>query len=171
MKILILGNKKFKILVIDDNTDFLDLFNSFVKKTNTKYKIETLETAENFLDVIQARKPDLIVCDFEMPKFTGLHILKSLKDNNIQTPFILCSGKKREDIILEALNLNVDYFVQKMSPIILTFKELLYFINRAIENKKLIEFKNSMEKKPILKHKKMNEQITNISKKTKNMLV
>lgn len=55
----------------------------------------------------------IILC----PKKTGLHFLKELREGNNEIPFILFTGKGREEIAIQALNRGViRYFKKQGSP-------------------------------------------------------
>jgi DNA-binding response OmpR family regulator len=51
---------------------------------------------------------DVVVSDYEMPQKNGLQFLKELREQNNKIPFILFTGKGREEIAVKALNLGAD---------------------------------------------------------------
>jgi DNA-binding NarL/FixJ family response regulator len=60
---------------------------------------------------------DIVVSDYEMPKKNGLEFLKELREQNNKIPFILFTGKGREEVAIQALNLGADgYFNKQGSP-------------------------------------------------------
>ena len=48
-----------------------------------------------------------------MPIKNGLEFLKELRDQQSDIPFILFTGKGREDVAVKALNLGADRYVNK----------------------------------------------------------
>ncbi|HEX5687126.1 MAG TPA: sensor histidine kinase, partial [Ideonella sp.] len=56
---------------------------------------------------------DVILSDFNIPGFSGLHALEILRDSGIQVPFILVSGEIGEDVAVSAMrNGATDYLLK-----------------------------------------------------------
>ncbi len=103
-----------KTLLIDDEPSFLDLAKTFLEKENDELDIKTISSPKKALKSIQSNRFDCIVCDYQMPEMTGLDILKKTrKELNNEIPFIIFTGKGREEVAIEALNLGADRYIQK----------------------------------------------------------
>ena len=48
-----------------------------------------------------------------MPQKTGLEFLKELREQQNEIPFILFTGKGREEVVVKALNLGADRYINK----------------------------------------------------------
>lgn len=79
---------------------------------------------------------DVVISDYEMPQKNGLEFLKELRDKNNQIPFILFTGKGREDVAVKALNLGADNYLNKNGSPETIYCELAHAINKSVERKK-----------------------------------
>ena len=55
----------------------------------------------------------MVVSDYQMPGENGIQLLRSLRDAGSSIPFILMTGKGREEVVIEALNHGADSYLQK----------------------------------------------------------
>jgi len=105
---------KKRVLVVDDEDDFLNLMHFFL--TLEGYEVETVTDGIQAIQAVGRDKPDLILLDVIMPKMDGLSALKHLreKDDTRDIPVIMLSileeGKD------ESRHLNIaDYLVKPFS--------------------------------------------------------
>lgn len=106
--------KMFRVLLVDDDPDFLDSASSYIKKHNRNLDIEAVRSFEDALELVKEDGFDCIVSDYQMSGFNGLELLKKIRDGlGLDLPFILFSEKCREDVAVEALNLGADRYLQK----------------------------------------------------------
>jgi PAS domain S-box-containing protein len=88
---------------------------------------------------------DIIVSDITMPKLDGIELLKRIRLKDLNLPFIFTTAKLEIDSVLEAINLNANYYIIK--PIKITdllqkidlLCEKLFFQKRLEEKQKEIE--------------------------------
>ncbi len=69
---------KKKILIIDDEEDFGTLLKLNIDK-DAEYEALVATSGEAGLELIQRRKPDLVLLDITMPGIDGLETLKRIK--------------------------------------------------------------------------------------------
>ena len=79
---------------------------------------------------------DVVVSDYEMPLKNGLEFLKELREQKNDIPFILFTGKGREDVAVKALNLGADSYINKNGSPETVYCELADAINKTVERKK-----------------------------------
>ena len=77
---------------------------------------------------------DAIVSDYQMPGEDGLDFLKELRKKGNTTPFVIFTGKGREEVAIEALNLGADRYIQKSSDPEAVFIELSHCIKQIVRN-------------------------------------
>lgn len=70
-------NNDFKILVVDDTPELLDITTRALKKAD--YKIYTAVTGTECIEVVSKEKPDLILLDVMLPDSMGTDIARTLK--------------------------------------------------------------------------------------------
>jgi DNA-binding NtrC family response regulator len=78
-----------KILVVDDNSDFLSKLSEVLSKQFQIYEAGGVNEA---LKLLEAVSVDLICSDYNMQDGTGLDILEILHRENKKIPFLLMSG-------------------------------------------------------------------------------
>ncbi|HOK41613.1 MAG TPA: response regulator [bacterium] len=71
--------KEKKVLIIDDNTNFLLLLQFYGE--NKKYKLYFESSAEAGYQRAEEIIPDLILCDYVLGKVNGLEVCKRVREN------------------------------------------------------------------------------------------
>ncbi|EHQ36542.1 GAF domain-containing protein [Methanoplanus limicola] len=127
-----------KILYVDDEPALLEVTKLFLEQ---KYNIpvETKNSPEEALKYLTTETVDLIISDYEMPDMNGIEFLKISKEKYPKIPFIIYTGKGREEVVIEALNNGAEYYIQKGGEPKSQFAELSHKIRTAIEKKKAEE--------------------------------
>ncbi len=101
-------NEAGVILVVDDDPTFVRLVTGLLEREG--HEVVQARDAESALSVIDARRPDLVVLDIEMPGMSGLELLNRLPAG-AQVPVIVVSGREAETERVLALDLGADDFV------------------------------------------------------------
>ncbi len=134
------NNRTVQVLHIDDEVDFLTLSKDFVENiTNGEIQIDPLSDPTQAIETLQRKKYDAIVCDFLMPSMDGLDLLKSIKEKNIDIPFIIFTGRSREEVVIRALNLGADSYLRKGGDAKSQFTELINDIKNVVKRKRAEE--------------------------------
>ena len=71
-----------------------------------------------------------------MPLKTGLDFLRELKERRMDLPFVLFTGKGREEVIVEALNLGADGYINKNGSPEAVYCEMADSISKTVERNK-----------------------------------
>jgi len=77
---------------------------------------------------------DVIISDYEMPGMNGIEFLKKIREKNAIIPFIIFTGRGREDVAIEALNSGASFYLQKDGNPAALFIELINMVNRAVQH-------------------------------------
>jgi PAS domain S-box-containing protein len=86
--------------------------------------VETEQDAVRALERIAAGHLDIIISDYQMPAMDGIELLKKVRLVGDQVPFILFTGRGREDVAIQALNSGADFYLQKGGDPSVQFGEL-----------------------------------------------
>ena len=78
------------VLVIDDDQDFLAIAEEILTRAN--YKVRTASSGEQALEDVQETAPDVIVCDVNMPKMSGLQFIEQLRQGACRAPVMLITA-------------------------------------------------------------------------------
>ena len=127
---------------VDDNEDLLEVTKIFLEKMIDNIEIVTLENPELVADMLREERFSVLISDYRMPHITGLELLKQLRDQGNNIPFIIFTGKGREEVAIEAMNLGADYYLKKGVDPKSQYKELVNYINKIIE-KDILQFELS----------------------------
>jgi PAS domain S-box-containing protein len=121
------------VLCVDDEPAFLEIAQQYLSKLG-HHEIDTSISARDALARTAVRKYDVIVSDYQMPDIDGLELLKAIREKGDSTPFIVFTGKGREDVVIDALNLGADFYLQKGGDTRSLFAELENMIERLVEH-------------------------------------
>jgi PAS domain S-box-containing protein len=124
-----------KVLLVDDESSFLDLSLIYLGKYKD-LEASCRATAIDAMEVILEQRPDVIVSDYQMPGMDGMDLLKEIRRRGIDIPFILFTGKGREEVAIEALNNGADFYLQKGGDPKSLFAVLVNAINHLFERRK-----------------------------------
>ncbi|MCB9229517.1 MAG: response regulator [Deltaproteobacteria bacterium] len=99
------------LLVIEDEEDLLDVFADIFNDQNIELQLTS--NPEFALQEIKNRSFDAILSDFHMPSMTGLELLKKIRKQHIETPFILMTGDSSKQLIIEGFRAGVMDLIEK----------------------------------------------------------
>jgi DNA-binding NtrC family response regulator len=102
---------KGNLLIVDDEPILLDTL-----KYNLEGFADKIFTALNgieALEVLNQHEIHCIVCDINMPLMNGVQVLKKMRENKINIPFIFYTGHGNKDLMLEAAKYGALDFLDK----------------------------------------------------------
>lgn len=136
----------FSLLYIDDEPDLLEIGRLFLETTG-EFEVSTVESGKGALTLLAQTDFDAIVSDYQMPGMTGIELLKTVRKSNPEIPFILFTGKGREEVVIEAINNGADFYLQKGGDPQSQFAELSHKIRQAIGRKRAEKALSDSEKR------------------------
>ena len=120
-----------RVLAVDDEPDLCALTKQFLEISNV-LQVDIAGSAEEAVSALKKLHYDAIVSDYQMPGEDGIALLKRLRRNNNDIPFILFTGRGREEVVIEALNSGADFYLQKGGNPKAQFHELEHKIREAV---------------------------------------
>lgn len=136
----------YHVLYVDDDTHLLDVARYFLEESG-EIRLDTARLATEALSLPGLGTVDAIVADYEMPKMDGIVFLKKVREAYGDIPFILFTGKGREQIVIEAINNGADFYLQKGGEPNAQFAELAHKVKNAIERRRAITALRESERK------------------------
>jgi CheY-like chemotaxis protein len=126
------------VLYVDDEPVLLEVGKVYLERSG-QFRVDTLASAPAALEILKTRSYDVIVSDYQMPEMDGIAFLKIVRNTNPTLPFIIFTGRGREDVVVEALNSGADHYLQKGGEPKSQFAELGHIITRSVERKRAAE--------------------------------
>ena len=133
--------RSIKVLHVDDDLSFLKVAKQCLEMQG-EFQVETACSADEAIEKMKERSYDAIVSDYQMPGKDGLQFLKELREKCNNIPFIIFTGKGREEVAVRALNLGADQYLNKNANPETVYAELSHSIKWVVERKKALEMRN-----------------------------
>jgi len=130
-------NKKTpaSILCVDDESSLLAVVKQCLE-IEGEFQVDTAVSVEEAKKIMKKKIYDIVVSDYMMPGKNGLDFLRELRADGNTIPFIVFTGKGREEVAVDALNLGADQYISKVGEPETVYLELAYGIRKAIERKR-----------------------------------
>jgi PAS domain S-box-containing protein len=123
------------VLMVDDEPDILDISKEFLEQIRN-ISVNTASSAAHALDMIKIQEYDIIISDYQMPGKDGIQLLKEIRETGNKVPFIIFTGKGREEVVIKAFENGADFYVQKGGEIKAQFAELEHKIKSAVDRRR-----------------------------------
>lgn len=111
------------VLYVDDEPAILDLGAILLKKFG-KFDVKTASSGLEALDYLHQDTYEAVISDYQMPGMNGIELLQKVRSQFGNIPFILYTGRGRQDVVIEALNSGADYYFEKGGDPIPQFMEM-----------------------------------------------
>ena len=119
--------KKTNVLMIDDNVELVNMIREYFKDNNEIAVTLTANDGVEGLKLILERENeyDVILLDLIMPRKDGMQVLRELKEKNIIKKIIVLTSFNAQNVIREAGELGISYFILKPFELIELEKRIL----------------------------------------------
>lgn len=123
-------NSSRRILLVEDDADLRELSSRVLIRSG--YQVDTAEDGEAGWKALQAVSYDLLITDNNMPKMSGLTLIKNVRSARMALPVIIASGTTPRG--MEQL-LCATILPKPFSPdqLVQAVKEVLSTVNRDLE--------------------------------------
>jgi two-component system sensor histidine kinase and response regulator WspE len=114
-RVLVEEKRKKHVLVVDDSITVREVERQLLR--NAGYRVDVAVDGQDGLNQVRAGTFDLLVTDVDMPRMTGLDLVRAVR-NQEQTrnlPVIIISYKDREEDRMRGLELGANYYLTKSS--------------------------------------------------------
>ncbi len=100
-----------RLLVVDDEIDICDFVKNFFKERS--FEVFVAHDGRQALNVVETKKPDIILLDLKMPVMDGMETLKEIKKINRNAKIIMVTAVEDSEKIEEAKRLGVYEYITK----------------------------------------------------------
>ncbi|MHA1213764.1 MAG: response regulator transcription factor [Candidatus Hodarchaeales archaeon] len=123
------------ILIIEDNPEFLELLDLFLRDKFPNANISKEKNAEKGLEAIEdhynrGNEFDLVICDALLPTMSGLDLITEIKLREYDVTFILITAYDTKLLRSHAETIGIEYFISKNKGI----QEMIDEIEKILNN-------------------------------------
>jgi len=106
--------KNLTVLIVDDFITMRRIVRKILRDLDFEDIIEA-EDGSAAMEVLQRTSVDLIISDWNMPKMTGLELLKVVRstENLRDIPFLMLTAEAQKENIVEAIKAKVSNYIVK----------------------------------------------------------
>jgi len=123
-----------RVLYVDDEPGLLEIGKIFLEQRG-QFSVDIITSAQAGLTFLKTNNYDAIISDYQMPEMNGIEFLKKVRTSGNTIPFILFTGRGREEIVIQALNEGADFYLQKGGEPVSQFTELAHKIRQAVQQR------------------------------------
>lgn len=113
--------KRKRIVVIDDQGSMRSVFQAYLREMGFS-EIVTVIDGEEGIKTLENIQADMVICDWNMPKVSGLEVLQTLRacEATKTLPFIMVTSSSELARVKEAASHGVsDYLIKPFQPLTL----------------------------------------------------
>jgi len=126
-----------RLLFVDDEEQIRKVTKLYLE-TKFSFVVDEAPNGDTALKMLEENRYDAVLSDYEMPGLNGIDLLKEIRKVS-KIPFIIFTGRGREEVAMDALNCGADYYLQKGGDVASLFNLLANQIKKAVEFKKSVE--------------------------------
>ena len=127
--------KPIPVLHVDDDSVFLKVAKQCLEMQGG-FQVDPALSVNEAMEKMKTKTYDVIICDYAMPEKDGLEFLKELRDTGNSIPFIMFTGKGREEVEITAFNFGADRYFNKIGAPETVYGELAHGIRQVVESKR-----------------------------------
>jgi PAS domain S-box-containing protein len=127
-----------RCIYVDDEEALLEISKEFLELEGD-ISVDTASSVENALKLLSKATYDAIISDYQMPGTDGIQFLKRIRSEGMDIPFILFTGRGREEVVIEALKSGADHYIKKGGEPRAQYAELANLVRQTVRRKQAEE--------------------------------
>ena len=105
--------KPLRVLLVEDSERDAALLLLYLRRSGYDATVHRVETAQEMKANLDSSQWDVVISDFNLPRFNAHAALKLLKENGHRVPFIVVSGEAAEDVVNGILQAGANRYLGK----------------------------------------------------------
>ena len=97
------GTAPMHVLIVEDSQEDVELILHELREAGARVDHTLVENKQQFLRALQQGNFDAILADFRLPNWTGMEVLKELRETGRDVPFLLVTGSLGEEAAVECI--------------------------------------------------------------------
>ncbi|MFC1826228.1 PAS domain S-box protein, partial [Thermodesulfobacteriota bacterium] len=131
----------FRVLILEDVPTDAELVKRELQKAEIAFTSMHVDTRESFLKGLEDFSPDIILSDYNMPRFNGLEAIELVQERFPSIPLIIVTGSTNEETAVDCLKAGAADYVLKEN-----LTRLVPAFLNTLSNKLIREEKEKSEK-------------------------
>lgn len=105
---------QLKVLIVEDQVDFRNMLRNMLMEIGVNQIFEApdgraaLDFMDSAFDFV-----DMVICDWNMPRMSGVEFLRQLRSVNPELPFLMITGRGDMQSVIEAKGSGVTGYIRK----------------------------------------------------------
>ncbi len=130
-----------RLLIVEDSEDDALLMERSLKRGGFDLSVKRVCTASQLRSELKKKSWDLVISDYIMPGFDGLEALEIVKENGLDLPFLIISGKIGHETAVEAMKSGAHDYIMKdeMARLVPSVRRELVEARMRAERRQAIE--------------------------------
>jgi two-component system sensor histidine kinase/response regulator len=145
--------RRRKILVVDDNVEFVDLVKGFLESKN--YQISIALDGEEAIRKAKSETPEVVLLDLRLPDLPGEEVLERLREIDKDIVVIVITGYGREQVAVDMMRKGAIDFLSKPTEnevLLKSIKNSLEIRDAQIEDRRFKQYPSFERFFPFLAH-------------------
>ncbi|MEE9516656.1 MAG: response regulator [Candidatus Adiutricales bacterium] len=107
-------DKNINVLIVDDFSTMRRILKNILRQMDFKNIMEA-DDGTTAVDILKNERVDLIICAWNLPKMTGIELLRFVRDTEglSDIPFLMVTAEAQQENIIEAVKAKVNNYVVK----------------------------------------------------------
>jgi signal transduction histidine kinase len=107
------GRDTLKLLVVEDSDDDYALLTHHLQRSGLRFDTTRAADAPQLREAVKRNDWDLVISDHQLPGFSSVECLATVREARIHAPFIIVSGAIGESVAVDAMLAGADDYVMK----------------------------------------------------------
>ncbi len=107
--------RQVSILLVEDNQDDAALLERHLRRNGFSPDVVRVETAAEMKSSLAVGVPDIVIADYNLPKFSGPEALQLARASGHDLPFVMMSGAISEETAVESMRAGAQDYITKQN--------------------------------------------------------
>jgi len=109
-------SENIKVSIVEDTESIRHSLQAIIEGSPGYVIAGVYENAEDALEDIPLKKPDVVLMDINLPGMNGIECVKMLKQKKVTSQFLMCTVYEEDEKVFEALKAGAMGYIVKKTP-------------------------------------------------------